>query len=46
VRVCGAGAGGHVLVWAAAERHAAITEAVGGTVRRPAIAAEGVREEA
>jgi D-glycero-alpha-D-manno-heptose-7-phosphate kinase len=46
VRVCGAGAGGHVLVWAGAERHAAIEEAVGGTVRRPAIAAEGVREEA
>lgn len=46
VRVCGAGAGGHVLVWAAAERHAGIAAAVGGTVRRPAIAAEGVREEA
>ena len=46
VRVCGAGAGGHVLVWAAAGRHAGIVEAVGGTVRRPAIAAEGVREEA
>jgi len=46
VRVCGAGAGGHVLVWAAAERHDAISAAVGGTVRRPSIAAEGVREEA
>jgi D-glycero-alpha-D-manno-heptose-7-phosphate kinase len=46
VRVCGAGAGGHVLVWAAADRHAAILAAVGGTVRRPAIAAAGVREEA
>ena len=46
VRVCGAGAGGHVLVWAAAGRHAAIEREVGGTVRRPAIAAEGVREEA
>jgi D-glycero-alpha-D-manno-heptose-7-phosphate kinase len=46
VRVCGAGAGGHVLVWAAAPRHAAISAAVGGTVRRPAIAAPGVREEA
>jgi D-glycero-alpha-D-manno-heptose-7-phosphate kinase len=46
VRVCGAGAGGHVLVWAAAERHAAILAAVGGTVRRPSLCAEGVREEA
>jgi D-glycero-alpha-D-manno-heptose-7-phosphate kinase len=46
VRVCGAGAGGHVLVWALKERHSAILDAVGGTVRRPAIAAEGVREEA
>ncbi len=46
VRVCGAGAGGHVLVWAAADRHAAILAAVGGTVRKPAIAAAGVREEA
>ena len=46
VRVCGAGAGGHVLVWAEKERHSAIIEAVGGTVRRPAIAAPGVREEA
>ncbi len=46
VRVCGAGAGGHVLVWATKERHSAIIEAVGGTVRRPAIAASGVREEA
>ena len=46
VRVCGAGAGGHVLVWAAADRHAAILAAVGGTVRRPTIAAAGVREEA
>ena len=46
VRVCGAGAGGHVLVWAPKERHPAILAAVGGTVRRPAIAAPGVHEVA
>ncbi|MFT3774214.1 MAG: hypothetical protein QM820_53305 [Minicystis sp.] len=46
VRVCGAGGGGHVLVWAAAERHAAIVEALGDcVVRRPALAAAGVRLE-
>jgi D-glycero-alpha-D-manno-heptose-7-phosphate kinase len=46
VRMCGAGAGGHVLVWAPRERHAAIEAALDGcTVRRAAIRAEGVRIE-
>jgi D-glycero-alpha-D-manno-heptose-7-phosphate kinase len=46
VRMCGAGGGGHVLVWAEADRHAAIAAALGGcVVRRPALAAEGVRIE-
>lgn len=46
VRMCGAGGGGHVLVWAPASAHAAIVEELGGaTVRRPAIAAAGVRLE-
>jgi D-glycero-alpha-D-manno-heptose-7-phosphate kinase len=44
VRMCGAGGGGHVLVWAPADRHASIAAALGGAaVRRPAIAAPGVR---
>jgi D-glycero-alpha-D-manno-heptose-7-phosphate kinase len=48
VRMCGAGGGGHVLVWARTEHHAAIAAALGGAVvvRRPAVAAEGVRLEA
>jgi D-glycero-alpha-D-manno-heptose-7-phosphate kinase len=47
VRMCGAGGGGHVLVWAAPDRHPAIFEALGdATVRRPALAAPGVRIEA
>ncbi len=46
VRMCGAGGGGHVLVWAPEDRHAAIAEAAAGmVVRRAAIAAEGVRVE-
>jgi len=46
VRMCGAGGGGHVLVWAPAERHEAITVALQGVVvRRPALAAPGVRIE-
>jgi D-glycero-alpha-D-manno-heptose-7-phosphate kinase len=46
VRMCGAGGGGHVLVWAEEERHAAIAAALGGVaVRRPGIAAPGVRVE-
>jgi D-glycero-alpha-D-manno-heptose-7-phosphate kinase len=46
VRMCGAGGGGHILVWAPAERHAAISASLGGAaVRRPAIAAAGVRIE-
>jgi D-glycero-alpha-D-manno-heptose-7-phosphate kinase len=46
VRMCGAGGGGHVLVWAPADCHAAITASLGGAaVRRPAIAAPGVRIE-
>jgi D-glycero-alpha-D-manno-heptose-7-phosphate kinase len=46
VRTCGAGGGGHVLVWAAPDRHPAIFGALGGaTVRRPAPAAPGVRLE-
>lgn len=46
VRMCGAGGGGHVLVWAPRERHAAIEAALGAcVVRRPKIAAEGVRFE-
>jgi D-glycero-alpha-D-manno-heptose-7-phosphate kinase len=47
VRMCGAGAGGHVLVWAPRARHAAVEAALDGcTVRRAAIRAEGVRIEA
>jgi D-glycero-alpha-D-manno-heptose-7-phosphate kinase len=46
VRMCGAGGGGHVLVWAAPECHAGIFAALGGaTVRRPALSAPGVRLE-
>ena len=46
VRMCGAGGGGHVLVWAPEDRHAAIVAALGDcVVRRPALAAAGVRLE-
>lgn len=44
VRMCGAGGGGHVLVWAAPARHPAILEALQGhVVRRAALGAPGVR---
>ena len=47
VRMCGAGEGGHVLVWAPPDRHPAISAAVGCTaVRKPALGAAGVRMEA
>jgi D-glycero-alpha-D-manno-heptose-7-phosphate kinase len=46
VRVCGAGEGGHILVWAPPSRHAAIAAALGCTVRKPKLAASGVRLEA
>ena len=46
VRMCGAGGGGHVLVWAPEGLHPAIAAALGfATVRRAAIAAPGVRIE-
>ncbi|MRG94296.1 hypothetical protein [Polyangium spumosum] len=46
IRACGAGGGGHVLVWAPEARHAEILRALGpATVRRPALAAPGVRIE-
>jgi D-glycero-alpha-D-manno-heptose-7-phosphate kinase len=46
VRMCGAGGGGHVLVWAPPERHDSIVAALGGArIRRPALAAPGVRLE-
>lgn len=46
IRACGAGGGGHVLVWAPEARHPEILRALGGaTVRRPALAAPGVRVE-
>jgi D-glycero-alpha-D-manno-heptose-7-phosphate kinase len=46
VRVCGAGSGGHVLVWAPADRHPGILEALAPrVVRRPALNAPGVRIE-
>ncbi|WP_437734879.1 GHMP family kinase ATP-binding protein [Sorangium sp. So ce1335] len=44
LRMCGAGGGGHLLLWAPAERHARILEAIGPClVRRPALGAAGVR---
>lgn len=46
VRTCGAGDGGHVLVWAPPDRHPAIAAALNSTVRKPALAAAGVRIEA
>jgi len=46
VRMCGAGGGGHVLVWAPLDRHEGIEAALGGwVVRKVGIAAEGVRLE-
>jgi D-glycero-alpha-D-manno-heptose-7-phosphate kinase len=46
LRMCGAGGGGHVLVWAPEERHARILEVLGRcVVRRPALDAPGVRFE-
>ncbi|WP_272458278.1 GHMP family kinase ATP-binding protein [Polyangium jinanense] len=46
IRACGAGGGGHVLVWAPEARHAEILRALGpATVRRPALSAPGVRIE-
>jgi D-glycero-alpha-D-manno-heptose-7-phosphate kinase len=46
VRMCGAGLGGHVLVWAPEDCHAAITDALDGcTVRRTPLRAPGVRLE-
>jgi D-glycero-alpha-D-manno-heptose-7-phosphate kinase len=55
VRHCGAGGGGHVLVWAPEDRHDAILGALGEPsqalagqeprVRRPALGAHGVRVE-
>jgi len=46
IRACGAGGGGHVLVWAPADRHPEILRGLGSaTVRRPALAAPGVRIE-
>lgn len=44
LRMCGAGGGGHILIWAPAERHARILEELGPClVRRPALGAAGVR---
>ncbi|WP_437648135.1 GHMP family kinase ATP-binding protein [Sorangium sp. So ce362] len=46
LRMCGAGGGGHILVWAPAERHARLLDALGPClVRRPAIGAAGVRRD-
>jgi D-glycero-alpha-D-manno-heptose-7-phosphate kinase len=43
VRMCGAGGGGHVLVWAPPDRHGAILAALEGLlVRRPKLGAPGV----
>ena len=42
IRACGAGSGGHVLVWAPPEKHDAILDALHPvTVRRPGLAAHG-----
>jgi D-glycero-alpha-D-manno-heptose-7-phosphate kinase len=46
VRMCGAGEGGHILVWAPPDRHEAIADGLGCVVRKPALAAPGVRLEA
>ncbi|WP_437508873.1 GHMP family kinase ATP-binding protein [Sorangium sp. So ce1099] len=46
LRMCGAGGGGHIVLWAPPERHARILEALGPClVRRPALGAAGVRLE-
>ncbi len=46
VRMCGAGGGGHVLVWAPPGQRSAIVAEMGGApVRTPALAAPGVRLE-
>jgi len=46
IRACGAGGGGHVLVWASPDKHPEILRKLGrATVRRPALAAQGVRIE-
>jgi D-glycero-alpha-D-manno-heptose-7-phosphate kinase len=43
VRHCGAGGGGHVLVWARPDRHAGILRGLGtAQVRKPQLAARGV----
>ncbi len=43
IRVCGAGSGGHLLVWAHPDKHASIIDALHpATVRRPGLAAHGV----
>ncbi|HTN91018.1 MAG TPA: hypothetical protein VL242_45410 [Sorangium sp.] len=44
LRMCGAGGGGHLVLWAPPERHARILDALGPClVRRPALGAPGVR---
>lgn len=44
VRACGAGGGGHVLVWAWPHQHSAIASALEGcSIRRAMLGAEGVR---
>ncbi|WP_281180836.1 hypothetical protein [Chondromyces crocatus] len=46
VRVCGAGGGGHVLVWAPPERHADLLPKLSRwTVRQPSLDAPGARIE-
>ncbi|WP_438027040.1 GHMP family kinase ATP-binding protein [Sorangium sp. So ce233] len=46
LRMCGAGGGGHILVWAPPERHARLLDALGPcVVRRPSLGAPGVRIE-
>lgn len=43
IRACGAGSGGHVLVWATPDKHDAILRALHPvTVRRPGLVAHGV----
>jgi D-glycero-alpha-D-manno-heptose-7-phosphate kinase len=47
LRMCGAGGGGHILLWAPQERHPRILAALGQSlVRRPALDAQGARLEA
>lgn len=46
LRMCGAGGGGHILLWAPPERHARLLDALGPcVVRRPALGAPGARIE-